>query len=129
MRKDVIPLYLSQTITANSTSREFPEFANFLNGVFFLNVTAMVGAGGTFIVVIQEQDPMSLQWTDGSSNHPAAVITFTTVSQAGPFPWFQRATLLPIPGIRYRAVCTLATGATSVTFSLGAVVGTEADST
>jgi len=136
MRKDVIPMVPTQgggtppvTITSTLTTREFPEFANFAQAALYLNVTAMVGAGGTFIVTIQEQDPVSLQWTDGSTNHPAAIVTFNTVTQAGPFPWTQRVTVQPSFGIRYRAVCTLATGATSVSFSLCAIVGTEADGT
>ncbi len=120
---------VSQTITSTTTTREFPEFANFANAVFYLNVTAMAGGGGTFIVTIQEQDPMSLQWTDGTTNHASPIVTFTTVSQAGPFPWNQRVTVSPSYGIRYRAVLTLATGATNVTFSLGAIVATEADGT
>ncbi len=107
MRKDVIPMVPTQgggtppvTITSTLTTREFPEFANFAQAALYLNVTAMVGAGGTFIV-----------------------------TKAGPFPWIQRVTVQPSFGIRYRAVCTLATGATSVSFSLCAIVGTEADGT
>ncbi len=53
MRKDLVPMAVSQTITSTTTTREFPEFANFANAVFYLNVTAMAGGGGTLIVTIQ----------------------------------------------------------------------------
>ncbi len=125
-KKSVIPLKLTGAITSFPwTSREFPEFGNYHDAVFYLSVSAMAPAAGTFTVVIQEQDPLSLVWTDGAAGDPAAVLSLTAVSGSGILPNTQRLSLSPVPGIRYRAVGTAGGGLTSVTFTLSALVVTE----
>ncbi len=125
-KKSVIPVKTSGAITSFPwTSREFPEFANWHDAVFYLSVSAGTPGAGTFTVVIQEQDPISLTWTDGAAGDPAAVLSFTAVSMSGTLPNTQRLALSPVPGIRYRAVGTAGGGLTSVTFSLSAIVTTE----
>ncbi len=125
-KKTVIPMKLSGAITSFPwISREFPEFGNYHDAVFYLSVSAGAPGAGTFTVVIQEQDPVSLVWTDGAGADPAAVLSFTAVTMSGTLPNTQRVALSPVPGIRYRAVGTAGGGLTSVTFSLSALVTTE----
>ncbi len=77
-------------------------------------------------MTIQEQDPGGLAWTDGAAGDATPIVTFSVLTQGtSTLPNTQRLTVNPLPGIRYRANWSFASGLTSATFSLVGIVSTE----